>query len=175
MGNRHSQRASILGKAPANVLNARQAQLGSTGIEPGEYIIRNVADQHVTHSATISHDIAVSSPKRKAAADGDCARLAPNRCLERTYSYIIKNMALSIKDPEADRLARELAARTGETLTEAIVVALRERLARETGRTRAIPLSEELSAIRRRCAALPVLDTRTADEILGYNEPGLPA
>ena len=84
-------------------------------------------------------------------------------------------MALSIKDPEADRLARELAARTGETLTEAVVVALRERLARETGRTRSIPLREELAAIRRRSAALPVLDTRTADEILGYDGRGLPA
>ena len=84
-------------------------------------------------------------------------------------------MALSIKDPEADRLARELAARTGETLTEAIVVALRERLARETGRTQAVPLSEDLAAIRRRCAALPVLDTRTGDEILGYGDNGLPA
>jgi len=83
-------------------------------------------------------------------------------------------MALSIKDPEADRLARELAARTGETLTEAVVVALRERLAREAGRTRAIPLREELAAIRRRCADLPVLDTRTADEILGYDDQGLP-
>jgi antitoxin VapB len=84
-------------------------------------------------------------------------------------------MALSIKDPEADRLARELAARTGETLTEAVVVALRQRLARETGRTRSIPLREELGAIRRRCAALPALDTRAADEILGYDERGLPA
>ncbi|GAB7142705.1 type II toxin-antitoxin system VapB family antitoxin [Mycobacterium riyadhense] len=83
-------------------------------------------------------------------------------------------MALSIKDPEADRLARELAARTGETLTEAVVVALRERLARQTGRTRSIPLGEELAAIRRRCAALPVLDTRTADEMLGYDDQGLP-
>lgn len=84
-------------------------------------------------------------------------------------------MALSIKDPEADRLARELVARTGETLTEAVVVALRERLARQTGRTRSIPLHEELAAIRRRCAALPVLDTRTADDILGYDGRGLPA
>lgn len=84
-------------------------------------------------------------------------------------------MALSIKDPEADRLARELAARTGETLTEAIVIALRERLARETGRSTAIPLGEELAAIRRRCAALPVLDTRCADHIIGYDEQGLPA
>lgn len=83
-------------------------------------------------------------------------------------------MALSIKDPEADRLARELAARTGETLTEAIVVALRERLARETGRTRAVPLSEELAAIRRRCADLPVLDPRSGDVVIGYDRHGLP-
>lgn len=83
-------------------------------------------------------------------------------------------MALSIKDPEADRLARELAARTGETLTEAVVVALRERLARQTGRTRPIPLHEELAAIRHRCAALPVLDDRTAKAILGYGDRGLP-
>lgn len=85
------------------------------------------------------------------------------------------DMALSIKDPEADRLARELAARTGESLTEAVLVALRERLARETGRTRSIPLREELAAIRRRCAALPVVDNRSADEILGYDGRGLPA
>lgn len=83
-------------------------------------------------------------------------------------------MALSIKDPEADRLARELAAKTGETLTEAVVVALRERLARQTGRARVVPLREELAAIRQRCAALPVLDQRTADEIIGYDDEGLP-
>jgi antitoxin VapB len=84
-------------------------------------------------------------------------------------------MALSIKDPEADRLARELAARTGESLTEVVVVALRERLARETGRTRSIPLRQELAAIRGRCSTLPVLDARTEDEILGYDDRGLPA
>ncbi len=83
-------------------------------------------------------------------------------------------MALSIKDPEADRLARELAARTGETLTEAVVVALRERLAREIGRNRARPLREELAAIRLRCSALPVLDTRPAEAIVGFDQHGLP-
>lgn len=83
-------------------------------------------------------------------------------------------MALSIEDPEADRLARELAARTGESLTEAVVVALRERLARQTERLGAVPLRDELAAIRRRCAALPVLDDRSAEEILGYDERGLP-
>lgn len=83
-------------------------------------------------------------------------------------------MALSIKDPEADRLARELAERTGETLTQAVVTALRERLARETGRTGAVPLRDELAAIRQRCAALPVLDHRSDEEILGYGDRGLP-
>jgi antitoxin VapB len=83
-------------------------------------------------------------------------------------------MALSLKDPEADRLAREVAARTGETLTTAIVVALRERLARLRSRPRRRPLREELREIGRRCAALPTLDDRAADAILGYDERGLP-
>lgn len=83
-------------------------------------------------------------------------------------------MALSIKHPEADRLARELAARTGETLTEAVIEALRERLIRERGRSRGPRVSEQLAAIGRRCASLPVLDQRTPDEILGYDEQGLP-
>lgn len=83
-------------------------------------------------------------------------------------------MALSIKHPEADRLARELAQRTGESLTDAVLNALRERLRRESGRRRAVPLAEELLEIGRRCSALPVLDPRPADEILGYDENGLP-
>lgn len=83
-------------------------------------------------------------------------------------------MALSIMDPEADQLARELAARTGETVAEAVVKALRERLLREQERTGRPRLSEELAAIRKRCAALPVLDARSADEILDYDERGLP-
>jgi len=83
-------------------------------------------------------------------------------------------MALSIKHPEADRLARELAATTGESLTEAVVQALRERLARERGRRRALPLRDELRAIRQRCAKLPVVDTRSPEEILGYDDTGVP-
>jgi antitoxin VapB len=83
-------------------------------------------------------------------------------------------MALSFKDPEADRLAREVAARTGETLTTAVVVALRERLARLRGRSRRKRLRDELREIAQRCTQLPTLDHRTADEILGYDERGLP-
>jgi antitoxin VapB len=83
-------------------------------------------------------------------------------------------MALSVKDPEADRLAREVAARTGESLTTAIVVALRERLARLGPRTRRRRLRDELREIGERCARLPTLDDRPADEILGYDGRGLP-
>lgn len=83
-------------------------------------------------------------------------------------------MPLSIKHPEADRLARELAARTGESLTEAVITALRERLRRQQGRTRGLALREEIRAIRQRCASLPVLDDRTADDILGYDQAGAP-
>ena len=83
-------------------------------------------------------------------------------------------MAISLKDPEADRLARELAERTGETLTEAITVAIRERLARLRGQRRRRPLREELAEIGRRCAALPTIDDRPADDILGYDDRGLP-
>ena len=83
-------------------------------------------------------------------------------------------MALSIKHPEADRLARELANATGETLTEAIINALRERLRRERGRVRPPRLRDEIRAIRQRCAALPVKDYRSPDQILGYDERGLP-
>jgi antitoxin VapB len=83
-------------------------------------------------------------------------------------------MALSIKHPEADRLARELAACTGESLTEAVLNSLRERLLREQGRTKGPRLRDELQAIRKRCAALPVLDDRRPEAILEYDEHGLP-
>jgi antitoxin VapB len=83
-------------------------------------------------------------------------------------------MALSIKDPEADRLAREVADRTGESLTGAVVVALRERLARLRRQPRRRRLVDELREIGRRCAGLPTLDARSEDDILGYDERGLP-
>ena len=63
-------------------------------------------------------------------------------------------MALNIKDPEADRLARELAARTGETITQTVVASLRDRLKRETAKS-ALGLKDEIMDISRRAAALP--------------------
>jgi antitoxin VapB len=83
-------------------------------------------------------------------------------------------MALSIKDPEAERLARALAAATGESLTKAVTLALRERLERVGKRRAGASLAEELNEIALRCAALPDLDSRTPDEIIGYDEHGLP-
>jgi len=83
-------------------------------------------------------------------------------------------MALSIKHPVADQLARELAETTGESLTDAVLNALKERLRREKGRIKAPRLAEELRSIRERCAALPRLDTRSSDEILGYDGDGVP-
>jgi len=83
-------------------------------------------------------------------------------------------MALSIKDPETERLARTLAERTGETITIATRRALEERLRRIGSDARKVALLEDLAASRRRWSALPVLDNRGADEIIGYNENGLP-
>ncbi len=84
-------------------------------------------------------------------------------------------MPLSIKDPDADRLARSLAQRTGETLTQAVINALRERLEREQRKDQAVEtVVEDVMEIGRHCAALPLLDERPADEILGYDENGLP-
>ncbi|MEX2195795.1 MAG: type II toxin-antitoxin system VapB family antitoxin [Thermoleophilaceae bacterium] len=83
-------------------------------------------------------------------------------------------MTLNIKDDEADRLARELAAETGETITQAITVAVRERLGRLRGRAGRRRLADELDEIAVRCGSLPVLDERAGDEVLGYDEHGLP-
>ena len=82
---------------------------------------------------------------------------------------------LSIKDPEADRLAREVSRLTGETLTQAVIVSLRDRLEKvERARPSVDAIVEDALAIARHCAALPVLDDRSDDEILGYDDLGLP-
>jgi antitoxin VapB len=93
----------------------------------------------------------------------------------RKYKESVSPMALSLKDPETDRLAREVARLTGESLTQAVRKALSERLERERLR-RGKParrLAEELDALAKECAALPDLDTRSPDEIIGYDENGL--
>ncbi len=84
-------------------------------------------------------------------------------------------MPFSIKNPEADRLLRKVTAITGEALTDAVIVALKERLERLAAGRGGRSLADELDEIAKRCAALPVLDDRPADEILGYDERGLPS
>ena len=81
-------------------------------------------------------------------------------------------MALSIKNEETERLARLVAAETGENLTEAVRVSLEERLERLRGRRTGPDLAARLTAISERCSRLPDLDTRSADEILGYDTDG---
>jgi antitoxin VapB len=84
-------------------------------------------------------------------------------------------MALSIKNPETERLARELARITGESLTEAVTKALRDRMVHETGRGRDPTLLDDIRRIQEEVARLPVLDHRRPDELLGYDENGLPS
>ena len=84
-------------------------------------------------------------------------------------------MAINIKDSETDRLAREVAKRTGETITDAIRTALQECLRRLVGRYTASTKRERLYEILTRVDALPRLDTRSEDEILGYEESGIPS
>lgn len=84
-------------------------------------------------------------------------------------------MALSIKDPETDRLARALAEATGESLTEAIRRALEERLARESQRHSHDRMQAAVRRVQVRLAGLPVLDARAPDELLGYDDCGVPS
>jgi len=83
-------------------------------------------------------------------------------------------MALSLKDKETDRLAREVVSLTGETLTDAVRTALAERLERERlRRGQPSDLAARLRDIGEHCAGLPDFDTRTPDEIVGYDESGM--
>ena len=83
-------------------------------------------------------------------------------------------MTLNIKSQLADKLARDLSSRTGETITEAVIKALEERLERTSYKYSSSDLKNELLKIGKRCAALPNLDKRTPDEVLGYDKHGLP-
>jgi antitoxin VapB len=83
-------------------------------------------------------------------------------------------MTLNIKHPEADRMARELARRRGESITDAVLAALREQLKREQAKLRPAGVATALMEVGRRYASLPVIDRRSDDEILGYDERGLP-
>ena len=111
-----------------------------------------------------------------ASLGSNCATKTPHYIFiyYRLLWYTICDMALSIKSVEAERLAREIAAKTGESLTDAIRKALEERLDRLRSQCRSQILASQLEEILRRVDQLPILDSRRPDEILGYDEHGLP-
>jgi antitoxin VapB len=82
-------------------------------------------------------------------------------------------MALNIKDQAADALVRELAAETGESITTAVTIAVRERLERLRGAVPRERRRDELARIARRSSKRRIRDRRSADEILGYDADGL--
>ena len=88
-----------------------------------------------------------------------------------TFTGILLPMALSIKSAKADRLARDLAALTGESITDAVVASLEARLDAERRRRR----DRGLADIVERFRSLPELDERAPDDIIGYDDQGLPA
>lgn len=85
-------------------------------------------------------------------------------------------MPLSIKNTDVERLARELARRRRTTITEAIRQSLEREIARERRipRDHLKPLYDRLKAVAERTAALPTLSDATEDEILGYDDFGIP-
>jgi antitoxin VapB len=83
-------------------------------------------------------------------------------------------MPLNIRNKQAEDLAGTLAKLTGETKTEAVTQALRERLERVRRARSKRRLADELDAIAVHCAALPVRDSRSEEEILGLDERGIP-
>jgi antitoxin VapB len=81
---------------------------------------------------------------------------------------------MTIASPEVEKLASEVAKETGETPAQAVIRALEERLARlRRGRDAAKTL-QVIMEISQRCGALPDLEKRSPDEIIGYNEMGVP-
>jgi antitoxin VapB len=84
-----------------------------------------------------------------------------------------RSLAMNIESDEVDRLAWELAAASGETLTEAVETALRERLQRERVR-KAASMRMRLARLTADVAAMRIADGRTSEEIIAYDNAGLP-
>ena len=81
-------------------------------------------------------------------------------------------MALSIKNAKAERLAKELAREDGTTVTASVIDALEQALRRARGRKATPSVRDAILEVSERCAALPDFDSRSAEEILGYDERG---
>lgn len=83
-------------------------------------------------------------------------------------------MAINIKDPDTDRLARELAELTGQPITQAVRIAIEERLS-QLRRRQALVGPSDLGEIITRGRQRRLLDERDETEILGYGADGLPS
>lgn len=83
-------------------------------------------------------------------------------------------MPISIRNVKAESLARDIAGRTGETMTKAIVVALEERLARLRSVRETHGAAQQILNVARRINRRRALDTRSPEAILGYGKHGLP-
>jgi antitoxin VapB len=83
-------------------------------------------------------------------------------------------MPLNIRSEETEELANALAKLTGETKTEAVTQAIRERLQRLRRARTKQRMADDLDEIALHCSTLPVLDRRSAEDIMGYDENGLP-
>ena len=81
-----------------------------------------------------------------------------------------KSRTLYIKNPAAHHLAEQVSKRMGVTLSDAVIAALEESL-KKKGRPFDRKKVDDLCASIR---ALPVLDARSADAILGYDAFGIP-
>ena len=84
-------------------------------------------------------------------------------------------MPLNIKDDDTHALAKRLANLTGESMAKAVKRAIQEKLAQVEKMRGGPPLADELDRIALYCAGLPRRDERSDDEIIGYDESGLPA
>lgn len=84
-------------------------------------------------------------------------------------------MAINLRGSKAEALARDITARTGESMTQAIVVALEDRLARlRAERSVTVGRAQDILAAARRINRRKTRDTRATDAILGYDKHGLP-
>ncbi len=84
-------------------------------------------------------------------------------------------MPLNIKDDDTHELAKKLASLTGESMAKAVKRAIQEKLAQVEKMQCGTALADELDRIALYCAKLPRRDERSSEEIIGYDESGLPA
>lgn len=83
-------------------------------------------------------------------------------------------MAINIKNREAERLLAELSGRTGKGKSQLVLELLRSELARQERLGDAASRKKRMRALARRTSRRIRRDARTAEEIIGYGEDGLP-